>query len=77
VTVTLELAGISPDASRFRLRNDFFRQDGTLAARLTTTGGWLDLAQRRLVVPPEALAGALNALARSADFEEMTPLQKR
>ena len=77
VTVTLELAGISPDASRFRLRNDFFRQDGTLAARLTTTGGWLDLAQRRRVVPPEALAASLNALARAEDFEEMAPIQKR
>ncbi|HEY2291685.1 MAG TPA: thioesterase family protein [Thermoanaerobaculia bacterium] len=77
VTVTLELAGISPDGSRFRLRNDFFRQDGTLAARLTSTGGWLDLAQRRLVVPPEAITDLLKALPRTADFEEMAPLQKR
>lgn len=77
VTITLELAGISPDGARFRLRNDFLRQDGTLAARLTSTGGWLDLAQRRLVVPPEAIADLLNALPRTADFEEMAPLQKR
>ena len=77
VRITRELAGISPDGSRFRLRNDFLRPDGTLAARLTSTGGCLDLAQRRLVVPPEALAASLNALARAEDFEEMAPIQKR
>jgi acyl-CoA thioester hydrolase len=77
VTITLELAGISPDGSRFRLRNDFLRQDGTLAARLTSTGGWLDLAQRRLVVPPEAITDLLKALPRTQDYEELPPLQKR
>jgi acyl-CoA thioester hydrolase len=77
VTVTLEIAGISPDGSRFHLRNDFLRPDGFLAARLTTTGGWLDLAQRKLVVPPEAIAKMLSALQRTEDFEEMAPLQKR
>ena len=77
VTVTFELAGINADASRFRFRNDFLRPDGTLAARLTTTGGWLDLAQRRLVPPPDSLAAILNALSRTENFEEMAPLQKR
>jgi acyl-CoA thioester hydrolase len=77
VTVTLEIAGISPDGSRFRLRNDFFRPDGVLGARLTTTGGWLDLAQRKLVVPPEAIGAMLSALPRTEDFEELPPLQKR
>jgi acyl-CoA thioester hydrolase len=76
VTVTLELAGISPDASRFRLRNDFLRQDGSLAARLITTGGWLDLGRRRLVAPPETLAALLSALPRTADFEELAPALK-
>ncbi|MBW8878941.1 MAG: thioesterase family protein [Acidobacteria bacterium] len=76
VTVTLELAGISSDASRFRLRNDFLRPDGSLAARLITTGGWLDLGRRRLVAPPEALATLLSALPRTADFEELAPALK-
>jgi acyl-CoA thioester hydrolase len=69
--------GDQPDGSCFRLRNDFLRQDGTLAARLTSTGGWLDLSQRRLVVSPEALADLLEALSRTEDFEELPPLQRR
>src|SRR5512134_3825516 len=46
--VTLELCGLSPDGSRFRVRNEFYRQDGRIAARVTSTGGWLDLSRRRL-----------------------------
>ena len=34
--VTFAIAGISEDASRFRLRNEIFRADGELAARVTT-----------------------------------------
>src|SRR5688572_12543868 len=72
VTVSFSLAGLSADASRMRLRNEFVREDGQLAARVTTTGGWLDLAERRLVSPPAALAEALRGLARAEDFQELT-----
>lgn len=71
VKVTFELAALNADSSRFRLRNDFFREDGALAARVTTAGGWLDLVQRKLVPPPETLAAILAGLARSEDFEEL------
>ena len=67
-TVSLALAGVSPDASRFRLRNEIRRADGELAARITSQGGWLDLDKRRLVVPPEALARAVLALDHTDDF---------
>lgn len=68
VRVTLALAGLSDDGSRFCLRNEFYRAEGALAARLLSTGGWLDLSARRLIRPPEPLAAALQALARTADF---------
>lgn len=38
-TVALLLSGDSLDGSRFRLRNEFFREDGQPAARVTSTGG--------------------------------------
>jgi len=67
-TVDLRLAGVSPDASRFRLVNEIRREDGELAARVTSQGGWLDLAARKLVVPPEGLARAVLDLERTEDF---------
>jgi len=67
-TVSLSLAGVAPDASRFRLRNEIRRADGELAARVTSQGGWLDLDKRRLVVPPDGLVKAVLALDRTEDF---------
>jgi acyl-CoA thioester hydrolase len=70
--VHLELAGLAEDGSRFRLRNAFFRQDGKLAATLTSEIGWLNLEARRLTAPPEKLFEALQALTRTQDFETLT-----
>ncbi len=68
VRVTLAVRALADDGSRFVLRNEFWRQDAQLSARVTSTGGWLDLAKRRLVAPPEALRGSMQALPRTSDF---------
>jgi len=69
IRITFLGAGMSDDVSRFKIRNEFYRPDGKLAARLETTGGWLDLDKRKLIVPPESLANAMRNLARTEDFE--------
>lgn len=71
VRVDLRCSGLAPDGSRFRIVNEFFADDGALAARVTTLGGWFDLDARRLVAPPQALEAAMRALERTADFEEL------
>ena len=71
VKITHALAGLSEDGSRFVMRNEFFRPDDQLAARVASTSGWLDLKQRRLTVPPAALLAALQKLERTADFREL------
>ena len=65
------LAGLNEDCSRFRLRNEIRREDGELAARVTSLGGILDLGSRKLAPAPEALAAAMRALSRSDDFEPL------
>lgn len=70
ITVTLALAGLSDDASRMMLRNEFFRE-GVLCARVTSTAGWFDLRQRKLVAPPPNLAEPLRALDRTDDFQAL------
>ncbi len=69
--VNFTLAGLSDDASRFRIRNEVYREDGQLAARLTSLGGWFDLNIRKLVAPPDSLADALRALDKTDDFEKL------
>ena len=68
VRVTLFAAGLSADGSRFRLVNEFFREDGTRAVRVTSTGGWLSLEQRKLVPPPEELRLLLESMPRGESF---------
>lgn len=78
ITITYQLAGHAPDGSRFLLRHEIFRPDGKLSARVTSAGGWLDLDQRRLVVPPQALLSAMNSLDRTDDFVELpSSIRKR
>ena len=69
IRITFQGAGLSEDATRFKIRNDFFREDGKLAASLTTTGGWLGYETRKLIVPPKTLAKAMQSLVRTDDFE--------
>lgn len=68
ITVTYALAGHALDGSRFLLRHEIFRRDGELSARVTSAGGWLNLAERKLVVPPPTLLAVMNSLEKTRDF---------
>ena len=68
ITVTYALAGHALDGSRFLLRHEIFRADGELSARVTSTGGWLNLVERKLMTPPPALLSAMNLLDKTSDF---------
>jgi acyl-CoA thioester hydrolase len=76
LSVTLELAGMAENGSRFRFANDFFKADGRPCGRLRTEGGWLDLQARRLVLPPDDVMEALALLTRTADFAVLPPSVK-
>ena len=68
ITVSYALAGHADDGSRFMVRHEIFRADAKLAARVTSTGGWLSLDERKLIAPPPALLAAMNLLERTNDF---------
>ena len=69
--VTLEMAELSADGSRFVIQNAFYRPDGKLIARVRSKGGWLNLDARKLAAPPEALLRALQKTTRTEDFQEV------
>jgi acyl-CoA thioester hydrolase len=76
VRVDVTCGGLSPDAARWVLRHRMWRPDGEEMARVTARGGWLDLARRRLIVPPDALVKVLRDTPRSEPFEELPPLRR-
>ena len=57
------------DGSRFRLVNEVLKEGGVLAARVRCEGGWMDLAARKLIAPPDDLREALAAMPQAAEFE--------
>jgi acyl-CoA thioester hydrolase len=73
VTVTHAVAAMSPDGARFMLENEIWTPAGERAARVRSTGGWLDLRARKLIVPPPALFAALQLVPRTGDFVELPP----
>lgn len=67
--ISLALAGLSTDGSRYMLRCELTRSDGKVAARITSTGGWLDANLQKLTTPPQQLITALQELPMTADYQ--------
>ena len=71
VTVTYAALAMSPDGARFTLENEIFNAAGERCAVVRSTGGWLDLRARKLVVPPPALTEAMRRVPRAPAFVEL------
>lgn len=56
ITIDFKMSGLSPDAKRFHMTHDVYKQNGKLAATVTLEGGWLDLGKRKLMAPPQELS---------------------
>jgi acyl-CoA thioester hydrolase len=76
VTVTHAILAMSPDGTRFTLENEIFLANGERAAVVRSTGGWLDLRARKLLVPPPALFAVFNQVPRAPGFTEL-PLRAK
>jgi len=74
VVIDVVAAALSPDGARWILRHEVQKDGGERAGRVVVTGGWIDLAARRLTVPPEALTRHMASLERADDFRELPPL---
>ncbi|CAL1517447.1 hypothetical protein MMC2321_01182 [Chitinophaga sp. MM2321] len=70
VQVTCEMSRYKSDGSRWSVRHEIFRGDGTKSAIVTVDGAWIDVQKRKLTVLPPALMEKFKAIPRSADFVE-------
>ena len=75
VVVTHAVLAMSPDGSRFQLENEIWLATGERAAVVRSTGGWLDLRARKLVVPPSELLNVFQRAPKAPGFVEL-PLPK-
>jgi acyl-CoA thioester hydrolase len=77
VKVDLTSVGLSPDGGRWKLQHELWKADGKKAARVVITGGFLDLAKRRLIAPPERLARLFADVEKAEGWEELPNLKPR
>lgn len=70
-SVSLELAGMSEDGSRYKLMTTITNRENTVCATIVSVGGWLDLEKRKLIAPPSSLLEAVKTLERPLDFTQL------
>lgn len=66
--VRLSRGAVNADASRWVLHHEIFNQHDQKCAHITIKGAWMDLAQRKLTVPPQDLAQQIHALAQGEAY---------
>ena len=71
IGITFAVAGLAPDGSRFKVVNQILNANGELCARITSTGGFMDLDVRKLVAPPPAVLAAYQSLPKTDDFADL------
>lgn len=76
ITVHIELLKTTEDFSRWTIRHEFVKSDGTHCAYLVIDATWLDLEKRKLCMPTEVIQKAFAALPRAEDFHFYT-LEKK
>ena len=69
ITVDVVLVKSTADFSRWSLRHQFIKEDGTLAAIVNIDGAWLDLIKRKLVVPHEMVQRIFASFPKTPDYE--------
>lgn len=60
VVVSLEIGGMSDDASIYQFVHHFYLLDGTHCATAEMTGVWIDMMLRKSTAPPEDILEVMN-----------------
>lgn len=69
ITIDIEIVKSKQDFSRWSLRHNFYKEDGTVAAKINIDGAWMDIEKRKLTVPPKFVQDIFAAFPRSEDFD--------
>jgi acyl-CoA thioester hydrolase len=76
VEIDVQLSKCMPDYSRWSLRHNITKPDGSLCTIITVDGAWMDLEQRKLTIPNDFIQSIFADFPKSADFELLQPKVK-
>lgn len=68
VEVNLLLTRCKPDASRWSVRHEIYKEGGVLSAIIEADLAWMHPVARKLAVPPPAVTAVVESIPRSEDF---------
>lgn len=68
ITVDVALVCSTSNYSRWRLRHNFTKADGTVAAIVNIEGAWIDIVKRKLTIPGEFVQNIFEKFPRTEDF---------
>lgn len=77
ITIDVEIVKTTPDFSRWSLRHNIVKKDGTLAAVINIDGAWIDLIKRKLATPNELIQKVFESFPKSSDFEWVIKGEKK
>jgi acyl-CoA thioester hydrolase len=69
IYLRFELKGLSQDFSKYAIQTTFLRADDEVCATVTVFGGWLDVKNRKLAMPPQAIIDTIEKMPKLKDFE--------
>ena len=68
ITVDLQVTKAKKDFSRWSIRHQILKSDGTPCAILTVDGAWIDVVKRKLASPPPLVADGFENMPRAEEF---------
>lgn len=77
ISLDIALLKATRDFSRWTIRHNMLKGDGTLAAVLTVDGAWIDLTRRKLAVPNEFIRSIFDQFPRPEEFQWTEPAEKK
>jgi len=76
IIVNVELLKTTEDFSRWSLRHQFTKADGTHCATLHVDGAWIDLEKRKLALPTQLIRSAFDDFPKAEGFHFYIPEKK-
>lgn len=76
IIIDVECTKATADFSRWSLRHNLAKEDGTIAAIINIDGAWIDLTKRKLAVPNEFIQKAFASFPKAVGFEEIPSKQR-
>ncbi len=72
LTVTYQMAGLSPSGLRWKVRHDFLKESGKKAVTVLVEGTILNMLTRQPTPPVPQVMAVFQLVPRSADFSELS-----